>query len=229
MVSTAHFSNDLFEFLEELQLNNNRGWFQENKNRYQTVVLRPMLDFVADFGSYLPSISPYFVADPRAHGGSVFRIYRDVRFSKDKSPYKTHASMHFRHEMGRKVHGPGFYLHLAPGEVFAGAGIWHPGSESLGKIRDAIAASPARWTRVISDDDFAAAYVLEGESLKRPPRGYDPDHPMIDDLKRKDFAAVTEFSQEAAIAPDFIDIYASACRKAAPLMGFLTKAVGLAW
>ena len=228
-MSKAHFSDDLFEFLIELRLNNNRAWFQENKERYQAVVLEPLVDFVADFGNHLPSISTQLVADPRAHGGSIFRIYRDVRFSKDKSPYKTHAAIHFRHKTGRKVHGPGFYLHLAPDEVFAGAGIWRPASEGLGKIRDAIVASPSRWTQAISSDDFAEVYELEGESLKRPPKGYDPGHPMVDDLKRKDFVGVTEFRQEDAIAPDFIDVYANACRKAAPFMEFLTTAVGLEW
>ena len=225
----AHFTNDLFGFLHELQLNNNRDWFQANKARYQAVVLGPMTDFVADFGDFLPSISSHFVADPRTHGGSVFRIYRDVRFSKDKSPYKTHAAVHFRHETGREVHGPGFYLHLAPGEVYAGAGIWRPDSRTMAKVRDAIVADPAGWTRAISDQQFAAVFSLEGEALKRPPRGYDPDHPLIDDLKRKDFVAATEFSEEDAVAPDFIDVYADACRKATPFMGFLTTAVGLAW
>ena len=225
----AHFTNDLFGFLHELQLNNNRDWFQANKARYQAVVLGPMTDFVADFGDFLPSISSHFVADPRTHGGSVFRIYRDVRFSKDKSPYKTHAAVHFRHETGREVHGPGFYLHLAPGEVYAGAGIWRPDSRTMAKVRDAIVADPAGWTRAISDQEFAAVFALEGESLKRPPRGYDPDHPLIDDLKRKDFVAATEFTEEEAVAADFIDMYADACRKATPFMGFLTTAVGLAW
>lgn len=229
MTSRAHFSDDLFEFLHELQLNNNRDWFQSNKPRYQTVVLEPMMDFVADFAVRLPSISANFVADPRAHGGSIFRIYRDVRFSKDKSPYKTHAAMHFRHQTGREVHGPGFYLHLAPDEVYAGVGIWHPASETLAKIRDAIVAHPSAWTEAISNKDFAEAFALEGESLKRPPRGYDADHPLIDDLKRKDFVAATEFTQEDATSPEFIDMYADACRRASPLMRFLTTAVGLAW
>ena len=228
-MADTHFSDELFEFLHELRLNNNREWFQSQKARYQSVVLRPMADFVADFGDHLPTISAHFVADPRAHGGSIFRIYRDVRFSKDKSPYKTHAAMHFRHETGRQVHGPGFYLHLAPGEVYAGVGIWRPATTTLTKIRDAIVAHPTRWTQAISDRAFAETFALEGESLKRPPRGYDADHPQIDDLKRKDFVAATEFTQEDATSPEFIDRYADACRTAAPFMEFLTTAVGLAW
>ena len=133
MARQAHISNELFGFLAELKLNNDREWFQANKDRYRAVVLDPLVDFVADFGEYLRDINPHFVADPRPMGGSIFRIYRDVRFSKDKSPYKTQAAIHFRHEMGREVHGPGYYLHLEPGEVYAGVGVWHPGSESLGE------------------------------------------------------------------------------------------------
>ena len=110
MDSKAHFTPALFEFLAELSMNNDREWFQANKARYERDVRNPLLDFVADFGERLRTISPHMVADPRASGGSMFRIYRDVRFSKDKSPYKTNAGAHFRHEVGREVHGPGFYL-----------------------------------------------------------------------------------------------------------------------
>ena len=90
-----------------------------------------LVQFVSDFGDRLREISPHMVADPRLSGGSIFRIYRDVRFSKDKSPYKTNAGMHFRHEVGREVHGPGLYLHLQPGQVFAAAGIWRPNSGTI--------------------------------------------------------------------------------------------------
>ena len=229
MADEAHFGRKLFEFFAELRLNNNREWFQANKGRYESEVLDPLLAFVADFGGRLSGISPHFVADPRRVGGSIFRIYRDVRFSKDKSPYKTQAAIHFRHEVGKEVHGPGFYMHLAPGEVFAGVGMWHPESKSLAKIRDAIVANPQRWRRALSDKKFASRYELEGDSLKRPPKGYDPDHPMIEDLKRKDFVASLVFSEDGACEPDFIDQYADSCRASAPFMKFLTEAVGLPW
>jgi len=167
------------------------------------------------------------VADPRPVGGSIFRIHRDVRFSKDKDPYKTQAAMHFRHSVGKEMHEPGFYLHLEPGEVFAGVGMWHPDSRTLGMVRDAIATKPAGWKRIMSDDGFSAQYRLGGDSLKRPPKGYDPDLPLIEDLKRKDFIASKDFTMEDTCAPDFIDRYADACRGAAPFMEFLTRAIGL--
>ena len=152
-----------------------------------------------------------------------------MRFSKDKSPYKTNAGIHFRHQVGRQVHGPGLYLHLQPGSVFAGAGIWRPNSTTVGKIRGAIVANPARWSGIVDDERFRSVYSLESESLKRAPRGIDPAHPLIDHLKLKSFVAVTNFTEEEACSADFIDAYADACRVAAPFAGFLTTAVGLDW
>ena len=107
--ASAHFTPALFEFLRELADNNNREWFQDNKARYERDVRDALVQFVADFGDRLHEISPHMVADPKLSVGSIFRIYRDVRFSKDKSPYKTNAGMHFRHEVGREVHGPGLH------------------------------------------------------------------------------------------------------------------------
>ena len=229
MGPAAHFSPALFEFLAELSMNNNREWFQANKARYERDVRNPLLEFVADFGERLKAISPHMVADPRPTGGSMFRIYRDVRFSKDKSPYKTNAGAHFRHEVGREVHGPGFYLHLQPGSVYAGAGIWMPNSATLGKIRGAIVENPGRWERIIGDEAFSSRFNLEGDSLKRAPKGIDPDHPLIDYLKLKSFAAGTSFDEDDVISPGFIDMYTDACRTAAPFSEFLTRAVGLYW
>ena len=229
MTSSTHFTPTLFEFLSELADNNNREWFQDNKARYERDVRDALVQFVSDFGERLGDISPHMVADPRLSGGSVFRIYRDVRFSKDKSPYKTNAGVHFRHEVGRAVNGPGLYLHLQPGLVFAGAGIWRPNSATVGKIRGSIVANPERWQNIVGDDGFRSVYELEGESLKRPPRGIDPDHPLIDHLKLKSFVATTTFTEEDACSPDFIDVYTNACTVAAPFSEFLTTAVGLDW
>lgn len=229
MMGTAHLSQELFAFLRELRENNNREWFQANKSRYEAHVRDPLLRFIADFGLRLPEISPHYVADPRPVGGSLFRIYRDVRFSKDKSPYKTAAAVQFRHEMGKDVHAPGFYFHLEPDEVFFGTGIWRPDTASLTKIRDAIVADPAGWQQLISGDDFRSLFTVEGESLKRPPKGYDPDHPLIEDLKRKDFIASTRLNEGMVCEPDFLDHFTDLCRRAAPFTAFLTTAVGLPW
>lgn len=229
MEERAHFTPRLFEFFKELRMNNNKAWFTANKKRFEQDVRDPCLQFVMDFGSILPSINRHYIADPRPNGGSIFRINRDIRFSSDKSPYKTNAGVHFKHEAGRDVHAPGFYLHLQPGEVYGGVGLWRPEPESLGKIRDAIVANSPKWQRVKEDVVFNKSFTLEGESLMRPPKGYAPDHPHIEDIKRKDFIASQRFTQDEVGSADFIDRYAEMCRKSAPLMEFLTTAVGLPW
>ena len=223
----THFNNELFKFLVELQANNNREWFGEHKERYERHVKQPLLDFIEDFEPYLHSISEHFVADARANGGSMFRIYRDVRFSKDKSPYKTQAAVHFRHEAGKSAHAPGFYLHLATDEVFAGVGIWRPDSAALARIRRQIVEHPQDWEHAVQAHGFAEEFELTGDSLKRPPKGFDPEHPNIEHLKRKDHVATLQCSEEEVTTAGFIESFADACRKASPYAEFLTKAVGL--
>ena len=222
MARKPYFTPEFFAFFRELSRHNNRPWFEVNKERYEKNVRDPLMAFVADFGPRLRTISSNFVADPRPTGGSLFRIYRDIRFAKDKSPFKTAAAVHFDHR--RKGAGaPGFYLHLGPNEVYAGGGIYHPEPAALTKIRDAIVKHPDRWKRA------TARRTLGGDSLKRPPRGYDPEHPLIEDLKRTDFYTGTTLTEKDACAPDFLERYVASCRTAAPLMEFLTEAVGLAW
>ena len=229
MTQAPYFGPELFAFLRALSKNNNREWFQANKKRFERDVRDPMLRFITDFGAHLDKISPRFVADPRPSGGSLFRIYRDVRFAKDKRPYKTNIGAHFRHQVGKDAHAPGFYLHLEAGEVFGGSGIWHPDAPALAKIRDAIVEDPKGWRRATSSKVLGAGASLSGESLKRAPQGYDPDHPLIEDLKHKDFFVGARFSEDEACEPDFIKTFAGTCRRFAPLTKFLTKALGLAW
>ncbi|MFQ5973013.1 MAG: DUF2461 domain-containing protein [Alphaproteobacteria bacterium] len=228
-VNGAYFTPALFAFLRELRDNNEKAWFQSNKDRYIADVRDPLLGFIADFGDHLGRISTQFLADPRPVGGSMFRIYRDTRFSKDKSPYKTAASAHFRHAWGKDVHTPGFYLHLEPDLCFAGAGIWHPDADTLARIRDTMVADPASWKTATSGKAFKAQWELGGESLKRNPRGYDPDHPLIEDLKRKDFVCGASFTEEDACAPGFMRQFTDMCRTAVPFMRYLTTAMGAPW
>jgi uncharacterized protein (TIGR02453 family) len=219
------FTPELFAFLTDLRENNDREWFAAHKQRYESALLDPALDFVADFAPHLEKISPHLRADPRPSGGSVFRIYRDTRFSKDKTPYKTNVGIHFRHERAKDAHAPGFYLHLSPGEVFAGGGIWHPDTATALRIREAIVADPDSWRRATRTGAFAKTFELGGDSLKRPPAGFDPDHPFVEDLKRKDFFGWTRLTEQQATAPGFVAEYARLCRGVWPLMRFLCKAV----
>ncbi len=226
MAGKKHFDSEFFDFLAELKGNNTREWFKAKKDRYLSVVQEPLLRFISDMADPLHGLSSEFIADPRPSGGSMFRIYRDVRFAKDKSPYKTHAAAQFRHRSGSDAHAPAFYLHLEPGNVFVGAGSWHPGREALARIRTAIAERPDDWLAILEDQTFSKRHRLVGDSLKRAPRGYDPEHPVIDDLKRKDFISIEEFSQAKACSPGFIDDIAESFTAAAPLVRFLTEAVG---
>ena len=229
MMNSAQITPELFEFFRELKGNNNKQWFQSNRERYEQQVRLPLQRFIMDFQQPLERISRHFQADPRPVGGSLFRIYRDVRFSPDKSPYKTHGGIQFRHEQGKDVHAPGFYLHLEPDNVFAAVGIWHPDSAALGRIREAIACGPTAWLRAMTDPEFSNLYELGGDSLKRAPQGYDPGHPQIEDLKRKDFIAHVLLSEDETCAADFLDRYARLCSAAGPLMRFLTETLDLPW
>jgi uncharacterized protein (TIGR02453 family) len=212
---------DLFGFLRELAENNDRAWFQANKARYVRQVQEPLLQFIAAFGEPLAEFAPRYLADPRPVGGSMFRIHRDVRFSKDKRPYKTQAAAQFRHRQGKDVHAPGFYLHLEPGAVFGGAGIWHPDGPTLRMIRTTIADDPDGWSEATRDLE------LGGDRLTRAPKGFDADHPAIEELKRKDFVCTVHLSEADVVKPDFVDRFGDICRSTVPMMRFLTGAVGL--
>ena len=219
------FDQDLLKFMSQLKRNNNREWFNKNKSRYEETVLFPSLAFVEAFEPKLKKISPYFVAIPKRVGGSVMRIYRDTRFSKDKTPYKTNVGIHFRHEMGKDVHCPGFYLHLNPQECFLGAGIWHPDSDALKKIRAEIDREQTKWKRARDNKKFRSLFVLSGDSLKRKPRDSSDDHPLIDDLKRKDFIGLHEIEAKSITAPKFIENVASTFAASKPLMRFICDAL----
>jgi uncharacterized protein (TIGR02453 family) len=227
MAEQAYFSTGLFKFLKDLTANNDRDWFKANKARYEKDVKEPALAFIDAFGPRLAKISPHFRADARAQGGSLFRIYRDTRFSKDKSPYKTHSGIQFRHEAGKDAHCPGFYLHLEPGRVFVGLGMWHPDTQTARQVRERIAEHPAEWKKAVYGKAFAETFQLEGDSLKRPPRGFDPDHKYVEDLKRKDFIAGTKISQKLVTSPEFLGEFASYCKRGAPMVRFLSAAVGV--
>jgi uncharacterized protein (TIGR02453 family) len=222
---TATFGPELFSFLEDLRANNDREWFAANKHRYEEHLLEPALAFVDAFAPKLEKISPYFVADARPSGGSLFRIYRDTRFSKDKSPYKTNVGIHFRHELAKDAHAPAFYLHIGPGEVFGGGGMWHPSTDAATRIREAIVADPERWKRATRGGAFAKRMELGGESLKRVPSWANAEHPLADDLKRKDFYGWARLTEADVLAPGFVDEYARICRAAAPLTHFLCDAL----
>ena len=217
----AYFTPELFRFLTRLKRNNNRDWFLAHKSEYETWVRDPALRFIADFAVPLYKISPHLVADPRPTRGSLFRIYRDTRFSHDKRPYKTHIAMRFSHH-GKDVHSPGFYLHLEPGGGFAASGLWHPEPPTLLRVRNAMVSRPKEWRSVrklLNWDDAS--------KLSRPPRGFPADHEFVDDLKLRDLGTSIEFSEKQICSPQFLSTFADACKKMSPLPAFLGSALGL--
>lgn len=224
-MSFEGFDKSLFAYFKDLAANNEKAWFEANRDRYENDVRAPMKAFVEDIAPKLAKISPNFIADPKK---SLFRIHRDVRFSKDKSPYKTNAGIHLRHQRGKDAHAPGYYLHLEPGAVFCGGGVWQPAPDALLSIRTAIAEQPKAWRKALSAKKFADTFgdLREGDPLVRPPKGFDAEHEMIDYLKRRSFFAMKDFTPRDAADPGFVNEAANVFAAAAPVMRFMTEAVG---
>ena len=222
---SSSFSPELFAYLRDLKRHNQREWFLENKARYDAVVKEPALQFIADFEPHLRKISPEFLAIPKAVGGSLFRIQRDIRFSKDKSPYKTHVGIRFLHRNAKNVHAPIFYLHLEPGGSFAGIGVWHPEPPTLEKIRQAIVENPRGYKKASESARFRKRFEVGGDSLKRPPRGYNPEHPLIEELKRKDFVASCPLDEKDIVRPGFDQRLAETWRDGAGYVRYLCRAL----
>lgn len=228
-MAQSHITPELFEFLRDLKLNNDREWFKENRVRYERYVQEPLLRFIREFDFRLRAISPQFLADARKNGGSLFRIYRDIRFSKDKSPYKTAAAIQFRHRNCNDAHAPCFYLHLEPGGCFLAMGIWRPDLPTLNKIRHGIVNRPDRWRSITEAPGFRDRFVLSGDRLKRPPKGFPSDHPLIEALKSKDYVVDRNVSDDEAQQAGFIDDFAANCSLGAPFVRFLSDSLGLPW
>jgi uncharacterized protein (TIGR02453 family) len=216
------FNPDFIKFFESLSKNNNRIWFNEHKSDYQKSVVKPMIEFIEAMAPRLKKISPKFKADPRPIGGSMFRIFRDLRFSNDKTPYKLHAACQFRHELGKDAHTPGFYVHFSPDEIVFGGGIWIPPNSELNKIRNTIVENPQAWESIKTDKTLKKLCGgVNGDGLKRPPRGFDPEHQHIDDLKRKSFFAMRRENPEIIFQQNFIDEVVTTFKATKPLMKYI--------
>ncbi len=223
----GYFTNSTFSFLRDLAANNNRPWFQENKGRYEKHVKGAATEFITDFQPHLRKVSKHFVSDPSPVGGSLFRIYRDTRFSKDKTPYKTAVGIRFTHELGKDVHAPGYYLHMGLDGIWVGCGIWRPDGPSLAKIREGIASDGTAWKRARNAKSVAGNWSLGGDTLKRAPKGYDPDHPLIEDLRRKDFVMDRKVTKKAVMSEDFPAELAATFKTAAPFQRFICRTLSL--
>lgn len=221
------FPKDTLKFLRQLKKNNNREWFNEQKPRYEKSVLFPAMDLVNAMAGPIEKISPCFTAVAKRSGGSIMRIYRDVRFSKNKSPYKTNVGIHFRHMQGKDVHAPGFYFHISPEEIFFGAGIWCPPNPELNKIRSLIDDDQERWKKTIRNKTIKANFERTGTTLKRPPRGYSEEHPFIADLKLKDHILVTQLEETDLLDKQLVSKIAKNMKLTMKYVSFLCDALYL--
>ncbi len=218
------FTRKTFNFLKELAANNNRDWFNANKERYETDVRTPALDYIEAMAQPIAKVSPHFVVSAKKTGGSMMRVYRDTRFGKDKTPYKTNIGIQFRHVRGKDVHAPGFYLHIEPGACFIGAGIWKPESSTLNAVRSLIDENPKEWSTLLKKVCVKGQFELSGDSLKRPPKGFAAEHPMIEHLKRRDFVGIRNLPVSAVGKSTFVKDSAQLFKTVAPLVSFICEA-----
>jgi len=226
-MTDRYFTKQTFNFLSTLAENNTREWFAEHKQEYEGHVREPALDFISDMDEELHAITKHFRAVPKKVGGSLMRIYRDTRFSRDKTPYKINIGIQFRHEAGKNIHAPGYYVHIEPDECFVGAGLWHPDTDALLKIRESIAQNPAAWVKARDEQAFSRHFELAGDALANAPRGFSRDHPLVEDLKRKDFIGLAGLSAANVTSGNFRSLVAERFKQADPIMRFLCGALEL--
>jgi uncharacterized protein (TIGR02453 family) len=227
------FRPEAVDFLAELAAHNDRAWFQPRKGEYERLLKTPLEALCAALDEAFRARGVPLSADP---GRSPFRIYRDVRFSKDKSPYKTHVAASFGWAGGGSdgsarahtdtVHASGGYFHLAPGNIYVGGGVWHPEPSWLRGFRDRIVTDAAAFEAIVSAPAFREAFGSigdDGESLKRVPPGYDPAHPAADLLRKKNVTFGRQVSDDEAFSPALPDVLANAFAVATPLLRYLAS------
>jgi uncharacterized protein (TIGR02453 family) len=226
------FSPDSFSFLRSLSRNNRREWFLENRARYESSVRRPLMELVEEMDARLARFAPEITGDPKR---SIFRIYRDVRFSQDKRPYKTHAACWFYHrDAGKGVGGTnphggaGFYFHIEPNASFVGGGIWMPPPESLKLIRQAIMDEHEEFARIVRSRSVKSRFgsLSDEAMLKRVPRGVAPDHPAAEWLKYKSFTVGRVLTPDEVLSPALPKTLERDFQAMLPLVRWLNVACG---
>lgn len=226
-MGTRYVTSAALDFLQDLELHNERAWFKEHQSDYEDLVREPLRRFIDDVEAPMHRrISRHLVCDSRKVGGSLFRIQRDTRFASDKAPYKTNSGMFFRHEVGKESPAPGLYLNIEPGNCFIGVGMYHPPNDVLRQLREAMVEAPRAWTKA-RDSARAKKWELHGESLKRAPKGFDADHPLIDDLRRTSFAFTHPLSEREATSTKLVDLFVDRCAQTLPVLRWQANVVGL--
>jgi uncharacterized protein (TIGR02453 family) len=217
------FPKEGIEFLKKLRRNNNRDWFNRHKSEYEEYVKFPMQSLISALAPTIQEYAPELDVHPKR---SIFRIYRDTRFSKDKTPYKTHVAAIFTPKDGDREAG-GMYLHIEPGEIYLGGGMYSISSDRLRSIRRAIAQDPDAFLKIVNERNFRKVYgTMSGERLSRVPQGFDRDHPMQEYLRMKQFYAGTSLGITPCYSAKFVSVIHTHFRTVVPLVRFLNSAIG---
>ncbi len=218
------FPKEGITFLHKLKKNNNRTWFERHKDEYENFVKLPMQSLIVGLQPHFAKFAPEFDLNPKR---SLFRIYRDVRFSSDKTPYKTHVAAHFvLRGRPKGFVGSGYYLHIEPGEAFIGGGIYIPDGDQLKKIRKSIAERGNEFLSIVQNSRFQKLFApFEWEKLQRVPKGYDDTHPMAEWLKYKQFFVGVSWKETRSYKESFVDEVSEICEKATPLVRFLNRSL----
>jgi uncharacterized protein (TIGR02453 family) len=229
MAPFTGFRHEAIQFLADLAANNERAWFQPRKGEYERLLKEPLMSLIAALDERFRARGIPLAADPVR---SPFRIYRDTRFAKDKSPYKTNIGASFpwvgESRGGDPIidaesrHGGGGYFHLSPGDIFVGGGMWHPEPARLAAFRTAVVAMPAKVHEALEDPAFVTVFgPVNGDRLKRVPTGFPADHPDAELLKLKDVVFGRRLSDDDATSPELPDVLADSFAAALPVFRFL--------
>ena len=217
----ACLPGETLRFLRALKRNNRREWFKPRKEQYETQVRAPMLAIIERLAVDLRDIAPDIVVDPKT---AIYRIYRDTRFSENKTPYKTHVAASFPSRGLPKHEGAGLYFHVSPDEVWMGGGMYAPQTSQLHAVREHIAANVKRLRAIVESPGFRRHIgALEGEQLQRVPRGFPQDHEAADYLKYRQFLAGLQLPPNIASSPTFYATLLTVFRQVAPLARFLNE------
>jgi uncharacterized protein (TIGR02453 family) len=224
----TYFSDTSFKFLRGLARHNDKTWFNDHKAQYEDHVRQPFLRLLTDLQPDLAAVSLHFRSEPKTVGGSLFRIYRDARFSNDKSPYKSWQGARLFHERHKQVPAPSFYLHLQPGECFVGAGLWHPEPDTQRRVRQFILDNPGSWKKAAHDAPFRRRFEFEeSEKLVRPPRGFPADFEFIEDLKHRNFVFWRSLDDATMTGPKLRQTVAADLKALGPFVDYLCAALDL--
>jgi uncharacterized protein (TIGR02453 family) len=220
-MSSPRFTSQSLRFLRALKRNNRREWFHAHRDDYEAHVRQPMADIITRLADDFRGFGPEFVANPKT---SMYRIYRDIRFSENKAPYKTHVAANFPARGLPKHEGAGLYFHISPEEVWIGGGMYAPQQPQLQAVREHIAANSRRLRTLVESPAFRRDVgTLEGERLQRVPRGFPKDHEAAEYLKFRQFLAGRGFEPAFATSPKFYSSLLAVFKRVAPVTRFLNE------